>query len=389
MRRNTIAAALALCAVASGCSSNTHRSSAGVASSTNSADQPFLSAVSTLAIPRPDADLINQAHQFCDAVGHQADDTVLSSIASGLGVDGDGAITFANAALGNYCPTKHATFVAAATPTVSAVAPAPPPPTSGPPGATLTATDPDTGGTFDITVAKPLGLALQQGTVDRTLGVAVTIANVSGAPSFEAGYLGLAPTTDGTSADDGSLGFTDASTQLLSDTACKGMKPLSDAMADAGIIDAAGSNYDLSQLTASSITGCVTFTYDPPDAPNRVALYDDFPSGGSSDHPLLTWIITLPKPAMTPTPHITVTVYGNGSRSNVITYSIDTHISQATDARLPWSKQLDTGGDFYQVSAQDENGTSITCEILDVDGSVLDKQTSTGRYAIASCSASP
>jgi hypothetical protein len=40
---------------------------------------------------------------------------------------------------------------------------------------------------------------------------------------------------------------------------------------------------------------------------------------------------------------------------------------------------------FLSVSAQDDNGTSITCEIIGVDGSSLSKHTSTGAYAIASC----
>lgn len=85
----------------------------------------------------------------------------------------------------------------------------------------------------------------------------------------------------------------------------------------------------------------------------------------------------------------TLKVFGNGSRSGVITWSTGFDISQATDARIPWSKSVDPNGNFYQVSAQDDDGTSITCEILDSDGNVLDENTSTGRYAIASCTASP
>jgi hypothetical protein len=100
-----------------------------------------------------------------------------------------------------------------------------------------------------------------------------------------------------------------------------------------------------------------------------------------------------PKPKPKPTPvdklDITLEVFGNGS-SSLITYSKGDDIEQDANASLPWSRKqraVDTG-DLIQISAQDQDGTSITCEIVGVNGKVLDKETSTGSYAIASCQTS-
>lgn len=102
---------------------------------------------------------------------------------------------------------------------------------------------------------------------------------------------------------------------------------------------------------------------------------------------------------VTPTPTseaaITVTyaVTGNGSRASTVTFNDPSgsgaSIAQDTQASLPWTKtytlrQADLAG-LYTLSAQDDNGSSITCTIT-VDGKVIDTHTATGPYAIASCS---
>jgi hypothetical protein len=96
------------------------------------------------------------------------------------------------------------------------------------------------------------------------------------------------------------------------------------------------------------------------------------------------------KPVVPPPTHaaagITYRISGNGS-SALITYSVDGSIEQANDASIPWSKVIPTGGIALVLSAQDKDGTAITCEIIGVDGSVLSRHTSTGAYAIAQCSA--
>jgi hypothetical protein len=84
-------------------------------------------------------------------------------------------------------------------------------------------------------------------------------------------------------------------------------------------------------------------------------------------------------------PQVVYKVFGNGSLA-LITWTGDTgNIGQAAGAHLPWSHSEGADGDFYSVSAQDDNGTSITCEIFN-DGELVSKQTSTGRYTIAQCS---
>lgn len=88
-------------------------------------------------------------------------------------------------------------------------------------------------------------------------------------------------------------------------------------------------------------------------------------------------------------PKIVYKVTGNGSESNIITYSPPGQSSpeQASNAHLPWSMSWPDNnlGGFEYVSAQDENGTSISCAIIE-DGEVLQSQTSTGQYAIVTCS---
>lgn len=61
--------------------------------------------------------------------------------------------------------------------------------------------------------------------------------------------------------------------------------------------------------------------------------------------------------------------------------------SQENGSTLPWTKQLTAKGIFssYTVSAQLQSGSSVTCTIK-VDGKVVATNTSSGEFAIATCS---
>lgn len=90
-----------------------------------------------------------------------------------------------------------------------------------------------------------------------------------------------------------------------------------------------------------------------------------------------------------PPPPVTVfTITGNGSQSSTITWTIPGtfDIEQATNVSLPWSKTFPDAidGTHGNISAQDDDGTSISCTIT-VDGQVVDSQTATGEYAIVQC----
>ncbi|WP_165964507.1 MmpS family transport accessory protein, partial [Actinomadura sp. KC216] len=79
---------------------------------------------------------------------------------------------------------------------------------------------------------------------------------------------------------------------------------------------------------------------------------------------------------------------GGATRAD-ITYSFGKDPSQATSQPLPWRKAESRnvgGSDVLQVNAQNsgERG-SVTCRIR-VDGKVVTSNTSTGPYAVASCS---
>ena len=88
-----------------------------------------------------------------------------------------------------------------------------------------------------------------------------------------------------------------------------------------------------------------------------------------------------------------VTGTGTGS-SSTITYDTTQEgagqngESQASDASLPWSKTITASGLFtdFSLSAQNGAGGSITCTITE-DGKVLNTNTATGQFAIASCDA--
>lgn len=85
-------------------------------------------------------------------------------------------------------------------------------------------------------------------------------------------------------------------------------------------------------------------------------------------------------------PQITYRVIGNGTRAMITWIPPGSfNIGQDTNARLPWSMSWRyTGSRSGNFNAQMLNGSSITCQVL-INGRVVDEQTSTGAYAIASC----
>lgn len=80
-------------------------------------------------------------------------------------------------------------------------------------------------------------------------------------------------------------------------------------------------------------------------------------------------------------------VTGSGTASN-ISYGASGGVSQKTGASLPWkhTEPYDGGYDFFTLSAQNGNNDGeITCRIT-VDGEVVKENTSSGPYAVVSCS---
>lgn len=91
-----------------------------------------------------------------------------------------------------------------------------------------------------------------------------------------------------------------------------------------------------------------------------------------------------------------VTSEGAATANNISYFSIANGQSgqeQANGAALPWSKTVDLGSGPFNFSslsltAQAAQGaTSISCTIT-IDGKVKAQQTSTGPFAVVSCSAS-
>ncbi len=95
-------------------------------------------------------------------------------------------------------------------------------------------------------------------------------------------------------------------------------------------------------------------------------------------------------------PVTTATTYeveGEGDGGALVTYTADEtlSVSQEDDVELPWTKTVDLGGEGTRfggasLTAQgDASVTSITCRVIR-DGEVVAEDTSTGLYAVASCS---
>lgn len=82
-------------------------------------------------------------------------------------------------------------------------------------------------------------------------------------------------------------------------------------------------------------------------------------------------------------------VIGDGVRGASVTYSVGSNfdIQQDTAVKLPWRKEV-APGQIMTISAQGNGGGgTITCRILRGD-EVLSSITSSGPYAIATCTRS-
>ena len=93
-------------------------------------------------------------------------------------------------------------------------------------------------------------------------------------------------------------------------------------------------------------------------------------------------------------PHTVIyQVTGNGKTADVTYLNINgdgtSGEQQNSNAKLPFSTTVHGKGDFseYTLTAQLQSGSSISCTIT-VDGKVKAQQTSTGQYAVVSCTAS-
>jgi Mycobacterium membrane protein len=82
-------------------------------------------------------------------------------------------------------------------------------------------------------------------------------------------------------------------------------------------------------------------------------------------------------------------ITGNGTAD--ITYDTltdgNTGSSQADGSALPWTKTVTGKGliTIFSVDAQLQTGSTVSCKIT-VDGKVVSSHTSTGQYAVVSCS---
>lgn len=88
---------------------------------------------------------------------------------------------------------------------------------------------------------------------------------------------------------------------------------------------------------------------------------------------------------------VMVTYKVSGPSTASMTYAVDGmgKSSQANGESLPWAKdvEIEKGllGRYGLIAQSGDSGGAITCEIA-VDGKVVDTQTSTGGYAVVSCS---
>lgn len=94
---------------------------------------------------------------------------------------------------------------------------------------------------------------------------------------------------------------------------------------------------------------------------------------------------------------VTYDVTGNGTKATDVTYLTfnngSSGTSQANDAVIPFHKVIPIESNsllstsIFSLVAQASDGSSITCNIT-VDGKVISTNTSTGPYAVATCSGS-
>lgn len=95
-----------------------------------------------------------------------------------------------------------------------------------------------------------------------------------------------------------------------------------------------------------------------------------------------------PRPAAGPAGGgVTYQVTATSGYANDVTYSTaDGNIEQQTGVSLPWSKTVSSWGNFYEVSAQNSGGGTITCKIFGPNGGLWSRHSSNGEYAVVSCS---
>lgn len=242
------------------------------------------------------------------------------------------------------------------------------------------------GGVFNFTVLRISGVVKPNGNPNYTIGAIVKISNVDGNPEFITSQIGTFPRKNASLADDGSNDGGLPETTAWNKQACAGTKMLRQVLAEQGIRRRDYLDYRL-HYTGRPIVGCLTFTYDRRSIPTAIARYGGTQSVTPSGHELDQWNIRTPSKIQHANTDIILTVTGNGS-SALVTYGIGTSISQDTGAAIPWTRKVGPNSDFYSLSAQDNDGSLITCTIKSPTGQVLDRQTSHGAYAIASCSTS-
>lgn len=100
-----------------------------------------------------------------------------------------------------------------------------------------------------------------------------------------------------------------------------------------------------------------------------------------------------PPPATTPASdhaQVTYSITASESGSALITYAEDANfnLAQENGAALPWTKDLTIPAGGFRIlslSAQNSGGGEISCSIA-VGGQVVDTATSSGDYAIVTCS---
>lgn len=107
-------------------------------------------------------------------------------------------------------------------------------------------------------------------------------------------------------------------------------------------------------------------------------------------------VTAAPAPATTATAsprdrdQVTYSITASESGSALITFSEDANfnLSQENGAELPWTKDLTIPAGGFRIlslSAQNSGGGDISCSIS-VGGQVVDTATSSGDYAIVTCS---
>lgn len=140
-------------------------------------------------------------------------------------------------------------------------------------------------------------------------------------------------------------------------------------------------------LLALSLTGCgaaSTPTADAPaDSSSAAPVEEAAAPAEEADAPrTVTYDVTSDAGTASNITYMTFNDGGSGTE-------------QATDAAVPFTKAVEIKEDgafemsIFSLTAQGSaDATTITCKIT-VDGEVISEQTSTGQYAVVSCSGSP